>query len=550
MKKALSLILALVMCLSLIPLTMTASAYGNEWIHIERRTYIQGENMNIHVTGVTPKMVGDGAWVAIYKKGAAHGDVYDGAMRHFNDISDPDYQDFAWFNVPDEDGEYELRLYSRDDGDLSAANLTKYFLSSVTFFVGYNSGFSHGNQRIKLESDNFDPNEKMLIYFFGITQQMVDDEACCYICPKGSRGEFLSGCATMNQVGEYALTYFEAPVEPGDYEILLLSKWWQNGSVDELLITSIPFTVGKVAKDGKITLDKTAYNAFEPIVVSYSGITEKMVNGKAFVRIHEKGAGYGHTSYGGAVVALGNGTLKINAPNQNGEFEMRLYSVDDGNWNATAEFFVMSVSFKVSGAMKTSGWASEEIEKANQLGLIPDSLKGKDLTKQITRAEFAAVSVKLYEALAEVKATPVAVNPFTDTKDAEVLKAYNVGITIGKSTDGKKFMPDDLLTRQEAATMLTRVVKKVRFSNWTMATDSQFTLEYTKPAAFKDDKSIDSWAKDSVYFMAANKIINGFEDGTFRPKANPSAEQAITYGTATREQALAIAVRMVENLKK
>jgi len=120
MKKALSITLALVMCLSLIPLSMTASAYGNEWIHIQRRTFIQGENIEIHVTGVTAQMVNDGAWVGIYKKGAAHGDVYGDAMRHFNDISDPDYQDYAWFNVPDEDCEYELRLYSKDDGDLSA----------------------------------------------------------------------------------------------------------------------------------------------------------------------------------------------------------------------------------------------------------------------------------------------------------------------------------------------------------------------------------------------------------------------------------------------
>ena len=60
-----------------------------------------------------------------------------------------------------------------------------------------------------------------------------------------------------------------------------------------------------------------------------------MVNGKAFVRIHEKGTG--QTSYGGAIVALGSGTITLNAPNKNGEFELRLYNVDDGNWNAADE---------------------------------------------------------------------------------------------------------------------------------------------------------------------------------------------------------------------
>ena len=545
MKKALSLILALVMCLSLIPLTLslTASAYGNDWIHIERRTYIQGENMNIHVTGVTAQMVGDGAWVAIYKKGAAHGDVYNGKIAHFNDRNDPDYWDFAWFPVPDEDGEYELRLYSRDDGDLSAANLTKYFLSSVTFFVGYNSGFSHGDQWIKLEKSNFDPNESMLVYFFGITQKMVDDMACVAIHKKGSPGAWESGCGQLNEVGQNVKNYFNAPVEPGEYEFVLLSKWHQNGSYSELLVTSVPFTVGMVAKDGKIELNKTAYTALEPIVVSYSGITEKMVNGKAFVRISEKGAGA--TSYGNGIVSLGSGTLTINAPNQNGEFEMRLYSVDDGNWNATDEFFVMSVAFTVSGA--SAGWAKDEIKKAEEMGLIPDSIKGKDLTKPITRAEFAAVSVKVYENLSGVAALPAVINPFTDTKDIEVLKAYNVGITKGMSDT--TFEPDKLLDRETAATMLTRVFKRVTIPGWTLAADGQFTLPYEKPAKFADDAKISDWAKDSVYFMAANEIIRGMGDNMFAPKNTTSEEAAKSYANATREQALAIAVRMVENLK-
>lgn len=74
-----------------------------------------------------------------------------------------------------------------------------------------------------------------------------------------------------------------------------------------------------------------------------------------------------------------------------------------------------------------SEWAQDEIKKANELSLIPDSLKSEDLTKPVTRAEFAAVAVKVYEALSGVKAIPEENHPFTDTNDAEVLKAYNVG---------------------------------------------------------------------------------------------------------------------------
>ena len=195
----------------------------------------------------------------------------------------------------------------------------------------------------------------------------------------------------------------------------------------------------------------------------------------------------------------------------------------------------------------TSDWAIGEIEKAFNLGIVPDSIKEADLTKPITRAEFAAVSVKAYEALSGVAAIPAVNNPFNDTKDTEVLKAYNLGITSG--TSAKTFDPSTLLNREQAATMLARVFKKVSLKGWTLETDGDFKLEYTKPAAFADDKDISVWAKDSVYFMAANGIITGTGKNMFSPKAVTPEQQAKGYAQATREQALIIAVRMVENLK-
>ncbi len=193
-----------------------------------------------------------------------------------------------------------------------------------------------------------------------------------------------------------------------------------------------------------------------------------------------------------------------------------------------------------------SDWALPELEKAEELGLIPDGLKGADLTQAIARAEFAAVSVKAYEVMANTTAIPVANNPFTDTGDIEVLKAYNVGITTGVSAT--EFQPDALLNREQAATMLTRVFKRTTLSGWTITTDGDFALSYEKPALFADDSKISSWAKDSVYFMAANGIINGVGDNKFAPQNTTTEEEATGYANATREQALIIATRMVKNL--
>ncbi|NMA25597.1 MAG: carboxypeptidase regulatory-like domain-containing protein [Clostridiales bacterium] len=196
---------------------------------------------------------------------------------------------------------------------------------------------------------------------------------------------------------------------------------------------------------------------------------------------------------------------------------------------------------------EASEWATEELQKALELGLIPDALMGADMTKPINRAEFAAVCVKAYENLANTKAQPIANNPFTDCDDPEVLKAYNINVTDG--TSHTTFSPNLLLNREQAATMLTRVYKKVTMEGWTLATDGEYKLDYTKPPVFADDDLISGWAKDSVYFMCANNIIKGVGGNKFAPKNTTSAEEAMYYANATREQAIIIAARLVENLK-
>jgi hypothetical protein len=205
--------------------------------------------------------------------------------------------------------------------------------------------------------------------------------------------------------------------------------------------------------------------------------------------------------------------------------------------------------------LSASAWAMDELREAETLGLIPESLRGVDLTLPITRAEFAAVSVKVYEALSGKKAPSATSNPFKDTADPAVLTASGLGITNGMSKTA--FEPNRLLNREQAATMLARVFKLVTLQGWTLATDAEyadrFRALFTMPAAFGDDAYISSWARDSVYFMASKGIIKGMGDDaqgrpTFVPRDVTEAQQAAGYANATRQQALLIAVRMVKSL--
>ena len=301
-----------------------------------------------------------------------------------------------------------------------------------------------------------------------------------------------------------------------------------------------------LASGASISLDKAAYSPGETIIVTATGITQQMEDDYANIAIYEKDAShYDYMQYDR--VFAGTSQLEFAAPLTPGLYELRLYKID---FEYTDEAFVMSVPFTVAmqkqSKSKTSQWAEATIEKAEEVGLVPDILEGEDLTKPITRKEFAAVCVKLYEKLSGKSAAPARENPFADTDDAEVLKAYNAGITSGIAAD--KFGPDIILNREQAATMLTRVFKKAFVVGWTLKEDGKYAFHYTMPPKFADDAKISDWAKPSVYFMVSHKIISGIGNNTFAPKADTPAEQAAGYANATREQALAISLRITENL--
>ncbi len=192
-----------------------------------------------------------------------------------------------------------------------------------------------------------------------------------------------------------------------------------------------------------------------------------------------------------------------------------------------AIFMILSSIGIVSAAndwSRASDWAVNDLTEAQSLGLFPKCLKGRDLTFKITRAEQAALAVKIYEVATGNTATP-AENPFTDTTDEEVLKALKLGITSG--TSATTFEPDANLTREQAATMLARVYKKINISGWTLEKDSEFKFEFDMPQKFVDHAKISSWAEQSVYFMASKQWILGNEKKEFMPLDNCSREQAL-----------------------
>ncbi len=192
------------------------------------------------------------------------------------------------------------------------------------------------------------------------------------------------------------------------------------------------------------------------------------------------------------------------------------FCVSGGGDNSSA-YFAVTVDAKVAD------WAREQVDSAAVKGLMPDCL-GDDFTVNITRAEFAALSVELYEAMSGEEAPAPGGSPFSDTTDPVVIQANALGIVDGKG-DGK-FAPNDLVTRQEAALMLSRVYTRLGGE-----------IPKVEATTFADNDKVAGWAMDAVAFMSDNKIVNGKGDNKFDP-----------LGSASIQEAMVIALRMFENL--
>ena len=172
-----------------------------------------------------------------------------------------------------------------------------------------------------------------------------------------------------------------------------------------------------------------------------------------------------------------------------------------------------------------SDWAVEELNKAEEYGLTdPTTMNSFD--KAMTREEFCTIAVKLYEKLSG-KVVEAANNPFLDTDNPEVLKAFQLEIIFG--TAENMFSPHNSVTREEICTMIFRALKAaIPNLNVSASTDEKII--------FADADKIDSWAMNSVRYAYKNGIMKGTAENIISPLENVTREQAIALVKRTYER--------------
>lgn len=181
----------------------------------------------------------------------------------------------------------------------------------------------------------------------------------------------------------------------------------------------------------------------------------------------------------------------------------------------------------VSGSTKLDGFTVQPIVKGStiefaytKVGSVPGFDGKADLvTFEFKRVKSGAAALSLSEiklvdseltlhklqAVASVNLSDEKVN-FADIKghwaEASILQATELGIVNGYE-DGT-FRPNRTVTREEFAVLLAKALK--------LAGEGEDLV-------FADLNALSVWAKPSVSLAVKAGIINGYSDGTFRPKA-------------------------------
>ncbi len=159
-------------------------------------------------------------------------------------------------------------------------------------------------------------------------------------------------------------------------------------------------------------------------------------------------------------------------------------------------------------------WAADAINNMAGLSIvngIGDSIFGTD--NELTRAQLATMLYRFANGKAGISNTFADVPADQWYTDA-IGWAVKVGVVTGYSEDA--FGPNDVITREQLAVMLSRFAKLVGL-------DTETTVSGL--VDFSDRGTVSEWAKDGMSWCVKNGIINGVSADTLSPATSATRAQ-------------------------
>jgi len=483
-------------------------------ITLDKTEYTVQEKIKAKFDGLTDEMFEDGTWIGLAPEGARYQNT---SYRAY--VNELPLNNVYEFDAPYEYGKYELRLLDTDSKLLASASF------SVVGSKTKEGDITVSKKEVLL-------SEPMSVTINGLTDGQIENGAWFGVARYDEKLENTPYMQYVRDLPANNTYQFNAPYNFGKYEIRVFSNY---DATPESFFGKVEFVVvSSKAKPGDIVLSKTSVAPNESMTVTVNGLTPGEIEEGAWLGISKYDEKLQNTSYRTHIAYLKVGNIyEFQAPEEPGKYEVRVFckgGLDEAEYEygmfGKAEFIVSGAPVQeiTPGTNGLSAWAASDVNKAVENQLVTEKVLS-EFPKDITREEFCELAVLLYEKMTGTKAAPVASNPFSDTKNPEILKAYKLGI-VGGVGEGK-FAPNNKVTRQEIAVMLLRALKAVMPA---IDTSAQFKTK------FQDEGQIASWALEAVKFMNSHDVIKGTETG--------GVSYILPHGNTTREQAISLVLRI------
>lgn len=161
-------------------------------------------------------------------------------------------------------------------------------------------------------------------------------------------------------------------------------------------------------------------------------------------------------------------------------------------------------------------WAYESIVSLAKHGIINGYEDGSFLPEEtITRAEFVTMIVNMTDGKADAESV------FIDVNEADwFYNAVSVASKIGlvKGNEYGYFNPNGCITRQDAATVLSRYISLSGYDK----------ADIREQGEFADSKDIADYAKEHIKSLYVKGIVSGRGDNMFYPESNITRAEAAT----------------------
>lgn len=171
-------------------------------------------------------------------------------------------------------------------------------------------------------------------------------------------------------------------------------------------------------------------------------------------------------------------------------------------------------------------WAGAAIENLHSQGIVSGySTAEFRPSQEVSRGEVATMLVKALGLDQHVPVLEQVQSAFYDVHSSHWARGYievawEYQLIMGQGHN--RFAPEQGMTREELAVLLVRSLGVLPDGK----SDEQATINQKLDQAFRDYLAISDWAREGVWLAKELGLIQGFSDGTFRPRETVTRAEA------------------------